>query len=78
VPGVGVRSGAGPGKEAEGGLAGGAGSIPRSIAVREGLVPRGVGPSSFLDHPDQVRRPWNYRNRLCDDGMSHRDDVDRP
>ena len=50
VPGVGVRPRAGPGKEAESGVAvrgGGPGDPPAGSAARQGLVPRGVGPSSF-------------------------------
>jgi hypothetical protein len=57
VPGVGVRPRAGPGQEAEGGVArsrrlggrgGSAGSIS-AVAAREWLVPRGVG---LLDPPE--------------------------
>ena len=50
VPDLGVRAGAGPGQEAEGGVRARTQvgrSIPAGSAAREGLIPRGVGPSSF-------------------------------
>ena len=48
VPGFGIRPGASAGKEAEGGVARARIRSPREVAVGEGLILRGVGPSSFL------------------------------
>jgi len=70
VPDLGVRPGAGPGQEAEGGVRARTQvgrSIPAGSAAREGLNPRGVGPSSLWQGLRNARATLNADQRAFAD-----------
>ena len=80
MPGVGVRPGAGPGQEAEGGVAGQrrrSGAIPAGSAAREGLVPRGGGPFVLLRCRSPRSQGRRFRQMVGRPPRSHVDQVIR-
>ena len=77
MPGVGVRAGAGPGQEAEGGVARApevGGGPDRAGSVCEGLIPRGAGPSFLWQGLRNVCATINAEKRgFADSSLEYAD-----